>query len=385
MAWIIGVAFVGSFALCLVLTRLMIGIAPRLGIVDHPAARKFHTKVTPLGGGLAIYFSVITCLLLVLLAAWVTVNTSFGQKMPQIARLHAPGVLSSSGLLGLILVTATIQMLLGLADDWRSGGLSYQLRLGIEVLLVLVLITQGVKVSLFTENPWITIPVTILWIVGLTNAVNFLDNMDGLSAGVSLIASVFFATIALLVGSLFIAGCFVILAGALLGFLRYNWGPAKIFMGDAGSNFLGFWLGVLTVVGTFHTMEVPHVTVLAPLCILAVPIYDSTTVIGIRLAQGRSPFHPDKQHLSHRLVDLGLHPKAAVAFIYLMSVTTGLGGLMLYYIAPAGAPLVVLQLGAMLCVIALLEYAARRHGKRLVQSAKLDPVPAVQTTSQTHE
>lgn len=365
MTLILTAAFLGPAILCLVLTRVMISLAPRLGLVDRPDPRKFHSKITPLGGGVAIYLSVVLSLGGVYLLAWLAQFPSVAKWLPEIALVHAPGVLSSGGLLGMIVAAASVQMLLGLADDWLANGLSYQLRLGVEVLLVLGLITQGVGLTLFMENLWLTAPITVLWIVGLTNAVNFLDNMDALSAGVSLIASALFATIAYLVGDLFIAGCFLVVAGALLGFLRYNWGPAKIFMGDAGSNFLGFWLGVFTVAGTFHTENIPHVTIFAPLVVLAVPIYDSSTVICIRIAQGRSPFHPDKQHLSHRLVQLGLRPKAAVSVIYLITITTGLGGVLLYHIHPAGAPLVVLQVFAMLGVIALLEYAAHRNSQRL--------------------
>lgn len=368
-------AFFGPTLLCLLLTRLMISLAPRLGILDHPDPRKVHHKVTPLGGGIAIYLTVALSLSGVCLLAWLALNTSLGRWLPEEAVKHAPGVLSSAPLLGMIGAAATVQMLLGLADDWLANGLSYQLRLGVEVLLVLGLITQDVGLTLFTENRWLTAPITVLWIVGLTNAVNFLDNMDALSGGVCLIASTFFAVIAFLMGDVFIGGCFLVVAGALLGFLRYNWGPARIFMGDAGSNFLGFWLGTLTVVGTFHTPTMPHVTIFAPLVILAVPIYDSTTVICIRLAQGRSPFHPDKQHLSHRLVQLGLRPKAAVSVIYLISITTGLGGVLLYHITPSGAPLVVLQVFAMLGIIAILEYAAHRSNGRPAPSPASIPVP----------
>lgn len=362
MTFVLVAAFLIPFVFSLLFTRVMTHLAPRIGLMDYPAARKVHAKVTPMGGGVAIYLSLVFSLLGVIgSAALIEKMPTIAALFPEVARVHARGVLASTSLLGLILLAATIQMLLGLADDWRRSGLSYQFRLLVEVGLVVLLVTQGVKLSVFTDNLWITAPLTVLWIVGLTNALNFLDNMDGLSAGVAACASVLFAAQALLVGDLFVAGCFVLLLGALAGFLRYNFSPAKIFMGDAGSNFLGFWLGVLTVVGTFNTSDYSHVTILAPLCILAVPMYDSMTVIGLRLAQGRSPFQPDKQHFSHRLVDLGFRPQNAVLLIYLVTLTTGLGGLLLFFVTPAASVLILLQVGCTLGVIGLLEAVAARR------------------------
>lgn len=361
------------------LTRAMISLAPRLGLLDHPAARKVHVRVTPLGGGLAIYASVLGSLGLVVLAAWfVQRYPAYAAWLPPAAPTHAAGVLEKSPLLAMIALAGTIQMFLGLVDDWR-GGISYQWRLLVEVGLVIGLVTQGVRVSIYTDSLWITVPVTVLWIVGLTNALNFLDNMDGLCAGVAFWASAFFVAVASLVGSLFIAGCFLVLAGALAGFLWFNWSPARIFMGDAGSNFIGYWLGTLTVIGTYNTPGFSHVTVLAPLCILAVPLYDSTTVISLRLLQGKSPFQPDKQHLSHRLVELGFQPKNAVLLIYLLCWTTGLGGLLLYFIAPEAAALAVLQVVCLLGIIALLEVASHRKARQLATNGiarRAEPAPA---------
>lgn len=371
------IALLVPLLLSLLLTRWMLDLAPRWGIMDHPAARKVHQTVTPMGGGIAICLAFVLSMVAVAVLAWLAEHTSIAKGLPDVAKVHAGGVLASLPLLGLIIAAGVLQMLLGLTDDWRSGGLSYQLRLGFEVLLVLALMSFGVRLSLFTERIWITAPVTVLWIVGLTNAMNFLDNMDGLSAGVTAIASLLFASIALLMGNLFVAGCFLVLAGAVGGFLWFNFSPARIFMGDAGSNFLGFCLGVFTVIGTYHTQEYSHVTILAPLCILAVPIYDSTTVIALRLLQGRSPFHPDKQHFSHRLVELGFQRKNAVLLIYLVTLTTGIGGLLLFFVTPWASVLVLLQIVCLLGVVALLELASF-HRQRSASSERentVEPAP----------
>ena len=351
------VAFLVPFLLSWVLCRRMIQWAPHLRLVDQPTERKSHGRIVPLGGGIAIFAAVSLTFLLAVVAGWLlSVVPSLHQWVPSIVSRHAAGVLAMSPLLGLILGASAVQMLLGLADD--IIGLPYWTRLIVEVLLVLFLAWHGIRLAVLPGWEVLTVPLTVLWIVGLTNALNFLDNMDGLSGGVAAVASVFFAITSLLVGDLFVAGCFLLLAGSLVGFLTQNWPPAKIFMGDAGSNFLGFWLGVLTVIGTFKTDEYSYITLLAPLCILAVPIYDSTTVILLRLWQGRSPFQADRQHFSHRLVELGFRPVWAVLLIYLLTFATGLSGLILYFVQPRAALIVLLQLAATLGVLSILELAA---------------------------
>jgi UDP-GlcNAc:undecaprenyl-phosphate/decaprenyl-phosphate GlcNAc-1-phosphate transferase len=366
MAWLWVAMLAVPFLISLVLTRLMISLSPRIGLVDAPAARKFHAKTTPLGGGLAISVAILASMIGVVVVAWgIQRVPGVAERLPSAAATHAPGVLFKASEFGWIALAGLVQMLLGLTDDWRKGGLDYRFRLAVEVGLVAFLASQGITLKLFNVPPWAAGLITVVWVVGLTNAVNFLDNMDGLAGSVVLVACIFFAAVMALVGSLFVAASFLIVAGAVLGFLCFNWNPARIFMGDAGSNFLGFWLGMLTVLGTFIVVPYSPVTVFAPLCILAVPIYDSLSVITLRISQGRSPFQADKQHFSHRLVMLGLSPVTAVLVIALVCVTTGLSGLLLYFITPlqasAVAPLVVLQVVCILGVIALLEVAAHRR------------------------
>jgi UDP-GlcNAc:undecaprenyl-phosphate GlcNAc-1-phosphate transferase len=350
------VAFLVPLFLSWFLCARLITWAPRLGLVDEPTERKRHGRNVPLGGGIALFASVSLTFILAVLAAWLIVSfPSLHDWVPSLVSRHARGVLAMSPLLWLILGSSAVQMILGLADD--VFGLPYWVRLLAEVILVLILSWSGIRLAVFPGWEVFTIPLTVLWIVGLTNALNFLDNMDGLSGGVAAWASLFFAVTSLMVGDLFVAGGFLLLGGSLVGFLLHNWPPARIFMGDAGSNFLGFWLGVLTVVGTFKTDEYSYVTLLSPLCILAVPIYDSTTVILLRLWQRRSPFQADRQHFSHRLVELGFAPVWAVMIIYLLTFATGLSGLILYFVKPWAAVIVLLQLAATLGVLCILELA----------------------------
>jgi UDP-GlcNAc:undecaprenyl-phosphate GlcNAc-1-phosphate transferase len=202
--------------------------------------------------------------------------------------------------------------------------------------------------------------VTILWIVGLTNAFNMLDNMDGLAASVGLLAALLLCGAQVAVGTLFAPAVLLVVVGALAGFLVHNHAPARLFMGDAGSNFLGFLLGSLTVVGTFTREGFPSHGVLAPLLVMAVPLYDMASVVLIRLREGRSPFQGDRRHFSHRLVARGLTPPQAVWTIDLVTLAGGLGALLLHWLDWRGACVVLAQTGCLLGVVAILELSTGR-------------------------
>ena len=220
-------------------------------------------------------------------------------------------------------------MVMGLVDDIKN--LDWRLRLGIQVGCAAVLAATGIRITLFGPftHPVVGGAVTVLWIVGLTNAFNMLDNMDGLAASVGLIAASLFCGAQVAVGDLFVPAVLLVVVGALGGFLVHNRPPARLFMGDAGSNFLGFLLGTLTVVGTFTREGYSACSVLAPLLVMAVPLYDMSSVILIRLREGRSPFKADRRHFSHRLVARGLTPSQAVWTIDLVTLAGGLGALLL--------------------------------------------------------
>jgi UDP-GlcNAc:undecaprenyl-phosphate GlcNAc-1-phosphate transferase len=191
--------------------------------------------------------------------------------------------------------------------------------------------------------------------------------MDGLSSGIGLIAALIFSTIMLTSLSeprWFVAAVMLVLAGSLTGFMWWNWSPASIFMGDTGSYFIGLLIASMTIVGTFYedSPEIGRHVILAPLCVLAVPLYDFTSVMIIRLKQGRSPFQPDKSHFSHRLVELGLQPRNAVLTVHLATLTTGLGALLLYEVTTWNAASVVVGLiFCVLLIVAILETAGRKN------------------------
>lgn len=345
-------------------TYLMGRLAPAVGLIDQPNARKVHMTPVPLGGGIGIACGVLTPLLAAQLAIWYfSAEATLPEWLPAELKVHLPGLVSRAGQLWAIVAAGLMISALGLVDD--ISALSWQPKLAVQFSVACALVAGGVRATLFAEFPWIGWGASVVWIVVLTNAFNFLDNMDGLSGGIGVIASAMFAAIMLRGTSephWFVAGFLLLLAGSLAGFLVHNWPPARIFMGDTGSCLIGLWLAAMTIVGTFYNYGKTgtHV-ILAPLCVLAVPLYDFCSVVIIRLSQGRSPFHADKCHFSHRLVELGLSRPQAVMTIHLVTLATGLGGLLLYQVEGwPGAILVLLLVASMLAVIAILETAARR-------------------------
>ncbi len=332
------------------------------GLVDQPGARKVHTIPTPLGGGLAIYLGVVVPLLAGLLGLrLVAEGVVPASALPTIAQTHLAGLVAQSGKLWIVLGAGTVLMVLGLVDDRR--GLPWQVRIAVQTLVALVIIAQGWRLTAFVEVPWLTGALSVVWIVGLINSFNMLDNMDGLSAGVAAIAATMLAAVMLLAPlqpQLFIAGLLLTLVGALVGFLWHNHAPAKLFMGDAGSYFVGFLVAVTTLMATFAGENLPQHAILAPLCVLAVPIYDTLSVVAIRLRQGRSPFEGDKSHFSHRLVELGLSKTQAVWTIYLATATCGLGALLLHQVDTVGAAIVLTLVVCVLAIVAILETTGRK-------------------------
>jgi UDP-GlcNAc:undecaprenyl-phosphate GlcNAc-1-phosphate transferase len=380
-AWIVAGAGLGLVFLAFVLSAwfcsLMRQWAPRLGLIDVPAGHKGHKMPTPLGGGLAIWLATVVVLALGALVV------GFGREaLPVELAKHVGGVWERAGELGTILGLATLIMLMGLVDDRLTLG--WQLRLGVQVVLATLLVLSGVRVTLFApfNHPALGGAVSILWVVGLTNAFNLLDNMDGLAAGVGLIAALLFVGAQVAVGSLFAPAVLLVLVGALAGFLIHNRHPARLFMGDAGSNFLGFMLGALTIAGTYFRYDAKSSSfnVLAPLLVMAVPLYDTVSVIMIRLREGRSPFVGDRRHFSHRLVERGLTPPQAVRTIDLVTLAGGLGALLLHQLDALGACVVLAQTCCLLGVVAILEVSATRSDRS--ESNHGQEKPAANRTSE---
>lgn len=371
--WLIIGAIVPSMLITWLTVFAIRRFGPGLGMVDSPGHRKVHSKPMPTCGGLGVWLGIMLPFAVghFLLAALATGSAPFlAEILPSEVTQHLSGLGEQTAGLWTLLGGGTVLMILGLIDDLR--GLDWKLRLGVQTIVALTLVLCGWQLQAFIDSPWFTIPLSVFWIVGLINSFNMLDNMDGLSAGVAAIAAAMLAIVMLIAPDpitsqpqLFVAGFLLVIVGALLGFLWHNRPPARIFMGDAGSYLIGYLIAMATLTASFAGYhEVPPHAILAPLCVLAVPIYDTLTVIAIRLRHGRSPFEGDKSHFSHRLVELGMSKAQAVGTIYLTTATCGLGALLLHQVNLAGAVVILTLVACVLVLIGILETAGRRNADR---------------------
>ena len=337
--YIIGV-FVVAFAIAFLLTPIVKKLAVKLKAIDVPnEKRRVHDHPIPRLGGLAIVigFSVATLIYAVL--SYGTVNTILDNR-----------------LIGLFLGIIVIEIA-GILDD------IYQLKawnkLIFQIIAATIVVAFGVRIEGFS-NPFIddgyiglgvfSIPITMVWIVGITNAINFIDGLDGLAAGTASISSLALLFISVFSGDIETVILTSALAGATLGFLPFNFNPAKIFMGEAGSAFLGFTLGTIAIMGMLKSTVI---AVIAPLVVLGLPIFDTAFAIIRRIAKGKSPMCADRGHLHHRLVDAGLTQKQTVLILYAISASLGIIGFML---VQSG----ILKIVLLLVAIALFAFAGQR-------------------------
>ncbi len=346
-----------GLALGLPLTHIVRGAAARLGQLDAPGERKTHDRPIPATGGIAIVAAAVAPIAAALAAAWFAPH-HVGRIVPDLA-VHLPGMRDQTPMAGWLALGVGLLHVVGLIDD--RFILPAAPKLAAQLVAAAIVVVFADTRTLEMLGPVPSIALTIGWFVVITNAFNFLDNMDGLSGGVALVCAAIFLVCALLGGQWFIAALLALLVGALLAFLRFNFPPASIFMGDGGSLVVGFILAFCSVRLTYASIPAQRVAdaawwgLFTPLVVLAVPLYDLTSVTLIRLAQGRSPFRGDTQHFSHRLVRRGLSRPAAVAVICACTLATGLGGVLLGRVPAWAAALIVVQTLLILLVLALLE------------------------------
>lgn len=351
--WMYGGAFIVALALALLFTPMALRLALHQQILDRPSGYKSQESPIPYLGGLAIVLSFS------LVVAVASVIGPTGTGAQEVVIILAVGLALS---------------ILGLVDDLR--GLHPATRFGLEAVAALVIYTAGVSVEIF-NHPGLDGLLTILWIVGIVNAFNLLDNMDGLSAGIATIASFSFFVIGVINEQYLVAALASALAGCALGFLRHNFHPARIYMGDAGSLFLGF---LLAIIGIKLRFDAPvQITFIVPILILGVPIADTILVITSRIAHGRNPFSGGRDHLSHRLVFVGIPVRAAVALIYVAGVALGWTALVMSRIdVVTGYVLMglVLSLGAFVTVLLYMVpvYENSKRKKMMIQEvSKYEP------------
>ncbi|HVT87392.1 MAG TPA: MraY family glycosyltransferase [Tepidisphaeraceae bacterium] len=344
-----------SLALSWLLTGIMIRVAPRIGFVDRPGHRKIHSNPKPLGGGVAILLA-ITLPMLALLGAFQLNLVPLDHPNWQ---NYAGGVKQQTPLALALIGTLVAIHIMGLMDDRKALGPFVKLFFQLVISAAIVLPFRDVR-ALTAFGYWPSVVITILWITAITNAFNFLDNMDGLSAGVAAVCTTAFLVTTIQIEQWFVAGTLVLLLGALVGFLLWNFPPARIFMGDSGSLVIGFLLGVMTIRTTYlrtgQTLAAGWYSVLVPVIVLAVPLYDLIVVSMIRMARGKSPFVGDTNHFSHRLVARGMSRRTAVLCIYLVTASTAIAAILLPHVESTfGAVLIFAQTILVLGVVALLE------------------------------
>jgi len=322
-----------TLAVSLMVTPLVRSLAPRLGAIDKPEARKVHAGLMPRLGGSAIYIAFVCGVL----------ATGFYTR--QVAGL---------------LLSSTIVFAIGVVDDIK--GVSSRTKLLFQLIGAIVFVVFGGYVKYIT-NPiggnlifldyW-GVPVTLLWLVGISNAVNLIDGLDGLAGGVSIISAFTMAVVSYSRGYTQPAVLAILVAVATLGFLKYNFHPASIFMGDSGSLFLGFALGAIAIMGFSKGATV--IALIMPILILGIPIFDTFFAIIRRYSEHKPIFQADRGHLHHRLLDLGLSHKQTVGIIYAITLFMGVCAIALTMLSSAQA--IVILIFAGLAVI----FGARRLG-----------------------
>ncbi|MCI7260990.1 MAG: MraY family glycosyltransferase [Selenomonas sp.] len=306
-------AFVIAAGVALLITPGVILLAAKTGAMDAPDARKVHKKPIPRIGGIGIYAAFMVAMLSVLSFVDVTAEVK-------------------TEIIGLM-VGGSLIVLVGVIDDYKNLPAKVKL-VGQIIAAAVLVIAFDVRIDFITDpfgdyiyTEWLAVPLTIFWIVGLTNTVNLIDGLDGLAAGVATIAAVTIMMVALQQSIMLVAVLTAALAGAAFGFLYYNFNPARIFMGDSGSMFLGFMLAGISVIGAVKSAAT--IALIVPILALGLPILDTTFAIVRRYRGGVPIFKPDKGHLHHRLLDLGFTQRQAVLLMYVISALLGLSAVAL--------------------------------------------------------
>ncbi len=320
-----------AMLVCFMTSPLVKNFAHKVGAIDVPKdARRMHKVPIPRLGGLAIFLGFMVSTLLF---------------VPMTKQLQG------------ILLGAVIIVVLGVVDDITPlhAGLKFM----VQIMAALIPVLHGVRIevlsnpNIFSDSPWWfldgwAIPVTVIWIVAITNSVNLIDGLDGLAVGVSAISSATFLIISLIVAESGISMLCAAILGACIGFLPYNRNPAKMFMGDTGSTFLGFILATISVQGMFKMYAI--ISFAVPFLILGLPIFDTVFAFTRRIAHGQNPMKADRGHVHHRLIDMGLNQKQAVATLYVISTILGLSAVVLTTSGEIKAMLLMLAL----CTVGLV-------------------------------
>ena len=358
---LLGVAVGGpAFLLAIYLVPLARGVARRLGALDEPGYRKLHELTMPRTGGVAVYSAFVATvgvgyflLPSIREVAWLRVLLGAALDVTRDAHMVADKLLA-------LLVGATLAFATGLADDMLGRRFPVAVKALGQIAAAVVVMSAGVRTS-FMPAEWLNWLATLLWLVGITNAFNLLDNMDGLSAGVAFVASGVLLLHAWVLGEFLIAVILLAFMGSLLGFLFFNFHPASVFLGDCGSHFIGFVMASIMLLERYVTRASSTLfPLLMPVLLLAIPLIDTATVILIRVREGRPIYVGDQRHLSHRLLALGFTQRSAALFLYLATFCLGVGALLLPHATARVTFLILLQSAGFVALMLFLMFLDRR-------------------------
>ncbi len=351
----------GSFLTSVVLTAVVRRWAIGADFVARPRSDRYHRTIIPMGGGIAITFTII----LFLLAGIAVVHLGAAGRLGDSISIHTQGFIDKTPHLVIVVMAIAALFAMGLSDDRKRLGPWGKLAVQFVVAIVAAVFAD-IRVELFIPSKLVTTTLSVLWIVFLINAFNFLDNMDGLSAGIACIVTAVLSLTAVQSGQVFVGAMALLVLGTLAGYLVFNFPPASIFMGDAGSLVIGFVVALLSLRTTYYHGEggTSLYAVFLPLVVMAVPLYDFLSVLFLRIRQGKSPLVGDTQHFSHRLQRRGLSDKQTVLTLYLATIGTSIGGLLLHKADDLGAVLIFAQTVIILTIIAILEATGRQNGQQ---------------------
>ena len=347
---LVAAALAVALLIAYIATPVVKNLAFKVGAVDVPKDnRRMHKHPIPRMGGLAIFLGFILSVLIFL---------------PLTQQLRG------------MLLGAVIIVVLGIFDDIYALGA--KLKFAVQILAALIAVYMGNEITIlsnpniFSENPiWVlgplSVPISVIWIVAITNAVNLIDGLDGLACGISTISSLTMLVIALCVADPSVAILMAALSGACIGFLPYNMNPAKIFMGDTGSTFLGFIMAVTSINGLFKLYNI--ISFAVPFLMLGLPIFDTCSAILRRVSHGQSPMAPDRSHVHHKLIDMGFSQKQAVAVLYVISAILGLSAVVLTTSGEIRAMMLLLAM----CVAGALGWRMFLHRRNIPNTNGNDP------------
>ena len=361
-------ALITAFLVALITTPIVKSLARKWGAVDVPKdGRRMHDHPIPRMGGLAIFLGFLLSVILFI---------PFVQ--PDGLGFQLKGML----------LGAVIIVVLGILDDIYA--LPALPKLIVQIVAAVIAVWSGNVIEtisnpnifsndLYWELGWLSIPVTVIWIVAVTNAVNLIDGLDGLACGVSTISSMTVLVIALTVAEPTVAVLMACLAGGCIGFLPYNTNPAKIFMGDTGSTFLGYVLAVVSIQGLFKYYTL--ISFVVPFLMLGLPIFDTCFAFIRRIAHGQSPMHADRSHIHHRLIDMGLNQKQAVAVLYVISAILGLSAVVLTTIGSLRAMLLLFAM----CIAGSMSIMLVLRGGEKKPGGEPPPAPKTEDKEEQEE